>query len=130
RSLAASFMFSADMAHAVHPNYPEKHDPSNKNYLNKGPVIKLSANQRYTSDSDSVAVCRELCKRAGIPYQIFVNRSDQRGGSTIGPVSASQLNIRSIDIGNPMLAMHSIREVAGVKDHYFIIRLFEKFYNV
>ncbi|HHU93216.1 MAG TPA: M18 family aminopeptidase [Halanaerobiaceae bacterium] len=130
RSLANSFMISADMAHAVHPNYPEKHDPSNKNYLNQGPVIKLSANQSYTSDSNSVAVCKELCHRAGIPYQIFVNRSDQRGGSTIGPVSASQLNIRSVDIGNPLLAMHSIREMAGVKDHYYMISLFTEFYNV
>ena len=123
-------MISADMAHAVHPNYPEKHDPSNKNYLNKGPVIKVSANQRYTSDSDSVAVCRELCRRAEIPYQIFVNRSDQRGGSTIGPVSASQLDIRSIDVGNPLLAMHSIRELAGVDDQYYMIRLFAEFYNI
>lgn len=130
RSLASSFMISADMAHAVHPNYPEKHDPSNKNYLNKGPVIKVSANQRYTSDSDSVAVCRELCRRAEIPYQIFVNRSDQRGGSTIGPVSASQLDIRSIDVGNPLLAMHSIRELAGVDDQYYMIRLFAEFYNI
>lgn len=130
RSLANSFMISADMAHAVHPNYPEKHDPSNKNYLNGGPVIKISANQRYTSDSNSIAVCKELCRRAEIPYQIFVNRSDQRGGSTIGPVSASQLNVRSVDIGNPLLAMHSIRELGGVKDHHYVISLFDEFYNV
>lgn len=129
-ALANSFMISADMAHAVHPNYNEKHDPTNKNYLNGGPVIKVSANQKYISDSDSIVVCRELCKRAKIPYQIFVNRSDQRGGSTIGPVSATQLAIRSVDIGNPLLAMHSIRELAGVDDFLNIVKLFNFFYGI
>lgn len=130
RALANSFMISADMAHAVHPNYPEKHDPSNKNYLNSGPVIKISANQRYTSDSESIAVCKELCNIVDIPYQIFVNRSDQRGGSTIGPLSASQLDIRSVDIGNPLLAMHSIRELAGSCDHLYIKKLFDIFFGI
>ena len=129
-SLANSFMVSADMAHALHPNYPEKSDPTNKNYLNGGPVIKLSANCRYTSDSDSTAVCKHLCRKADIPYQIFVNHSGLRGGSTIGPLSASQLDIRAVDIGNPLLAMHSIRELAGVNDHLYICRLFETFYNI
>jgi len=129
-ALDNSFMISADMAHAVHPNYIEKHDPTNKNYLNKGPVIKISANQKYTSDSDSIAVCKELCNIAEVPYQTFVNRSDQRGGSTIGPVSASQLPLRSVDIGNPLLAMHSIREMAGTEDFLNINRLFEIFYNI
>ncbi len=129
-ALANSFMISADMAHAVHPNYIEKHDPTNKNYLNHGPVIKISANQKYTSDSDSIAVCKELCNNAGIPYQTFVNRSDERGGSTIGPVSASQLPLRSVDIGNPLLAMHSIRELAGTEDYLNIIKLFKVFYNI
>ncbi|AZO95154.1 M18 family aminopeptidase [Iocasia frigidifontis] len=129
-ALSNSFMISADMAHAVHPNYNEKHDPTNKNYLNSGPVIKISANQRYTSDSDSIVVCKELCRRAQIPYQIFVNRSDQRGGSTIGPVSATQLPIRSVDIGNPLLAMHSIRELAGVDDFLNIVKLFNFFYGI
>lgn len=129
-AIANSFMISADMAHAVHPNCIEKHDPTNKNYLNHGPVIKISANQKYTSDSDSIAVCKELCNNAGIPYQTFVNRSDERGGSTIGPVSASQLPLRSVDIGNPLLAMHSIRELAGTKDYLNIIKLFKVFYNI
>lgn len=129
-ALANSFMISADMAHAVHPNYIEKHDPTNKNYLNQGPVIKISANQKYTSDSDSIAVCKELCNNAEIPYQTFVNRSDQKGGSTIGPVSASQLPLRSVDIGNPLLAMHSIREFAGTEDYLNIIKLFNVFYNI
>ncbi|MEJ6951674.1 M18 family aminopeptidase [Natronospora cellulosivora (SeqCode)] len=128
-ALANSFMISADMAHAVHPNYIEKHDPSNKNYLNCGPVVKISANQKYTSDSESIAIFKELCRKADIPYQTFVNRSDQRGGSTIGPVSAGQIDIKSVDIGNPLLAMHSIRELIGLKDCIYIKKLFDEFYN-
>ncbi|MFP4660943.1 MAG: M18 family aminopeptidase [Halanaerobiales bacterium] len=130
RALANSFIISADMAHAVHPNFPEKHDPTNKNYLNNGPVIKISANQKYTSDSDSIVVIKELCRGGDIPFQSFVNRSDQKGGSTIGPVTSSQLPIRSVDIGNPLLAMHSIRELAGTEDYLNIIKLFDRFYNV
>ncbi|MFW6377617.1 MAG: M18 family aminopeptidase [bacterium] len=129
-ALNNSYMISADMAHAVHPNYSEKHDPTNKNYLNKGPVVKISSNQKYTSDSESIAIFKELCRKADIPYQSFVNRSDQRGGSTIGPVSAGQLAIKSVDIGNPLLAMHSIRELAGVKDVHYIKKLFDNFYNI
>lgn len=128
--LSNSFIISADMAHAVHPNHWDKHDPTNKPLLNKGPVIKVSANQRYTSDSDSIAVIREICQQAEIPYQFFVNRSDEKGGSTIGPVSATQLDIRSIDIGNPLLAMHSIRELAGVQDHLDVIKLFQTYYHL
>ncbi|MEG6615328.1 M18 family aminopeptidase [Peptococcaceae bacterium 1198_IL3148] len=130
RALANSFLISADMAHAVHPNSPERHDPTNKPLINQGPVIKVNANQKYTSDSDSVAVFERLCTDNNIPVQKFVNRSDVRGGSTIGPISASQVNIRAVDIGNPMLAMHSIRELAGVKDHSYIISAFEAFYKL
>ncbi|MFW6022437.1 MAG: M18 family aminopeptidase [Halanaerobiaceae bacterium] len=129
-ALENSFIISADMAHAVHPNYPEKHDPTNKNFINDGPVIKISANQKYTSDSNSIGVCHELCRISDIPFQIFVNRSDQTGGSTIGPVSSSQLAVRSLDLGNPLLAMHSIRELAGVDDHHYIIKLFKTFFNI
>ncbi|NLM97868.1 MAG: M18 family aminopeptidase, partial [Halanaerobiaceae bacterium] len=129
-ALANSFLISADMAHALHPNFPETADPTNRAYLNGGPVIKISANYRYTSDSYSTAVCKQLCKKADIPYQIFVNHSEQRGGSTIGPILASQLDIRSVDIGNPLLAMHSIRELAGVNDHLYMARLFETLYNL
>lgn len=130
RALYNSFIISADMAHALHPNSPEKHDPVNRPIINKGPVIKINANQNYTTDSDSNSVYEMICKKAGIPVQKFVNRSDERGGSTIGPISSSQLDIRSIDIGNPMLAMHSVRELAGVKDHYYVIKSFEEFYRI
>ncbi len=130
RALSNSFIISADMAHAIHPNYRDKHDPTNKPLLNKGPVIKVSANQRYTSDSSSIAVIKEICEQAQIPYQFYVNRSDQKGGSTIGPVSTTQLDIDSIDIGNPLLAMHSIKELAGVKDHLDLIKLFQTYYSI
>ncbi|HLV10323.1 MAG TPA: M18 family aminopeptidase, partial [Halanaerobiales bacterium] len=129
RALSRSFILSADMAHAIHPNYPEKHDPTNKPVLNGGPVIKLSANQRYTSNSESVSVIKGICEKKKIPYQFFVNRSEQKGGSTIGPVSSTQLDINSVDIGNPLLAMHSIRELAGVKDHLYLMKLFDNYYR-
>lgn len=127
RALYNSFIISADMAHALHPNSPEKHDPTNKPIINKGPAVKISANQSYTTDSDSQAVYKLLCKRACVPVQTFVNHSDERGGSTIGPINSTHLDIRSIDIGNPILAMHSIRELGGVDDHYYIKKTFEEF---
>ncbi|TCS83708.1 M18 family aminopeptidase [Tepidibacillus fermentans] len=130
RALAKSFMISADMAHAVHPNHPEKYDPVNKPKMNGGPVIKINANQNYTTDADSNAVYEQLCKENGIPVQKFVNRSDERGGSTIGPISSTQVDIRSIDIGTPMLAMHSIRELAGIKDHLYVVQSFDAFYRL
>jgi aspartyl aminopeptidase len=129
RALAKSFMISADLAHAVHPNVGEKHDPVNRPVINKGPVIKISASQSYTTDSVSGAVYEELCKRAGVPVQKFVNRSDERGGSTIGPISSTHLHIRSVDMGTPILAMHSVRELGGVKDHMYVLKSFEEFYK-
>ena len=130
RALYSSFIISADMAHPVHPNAPEKHDPNLKPKLNSGPVIKINANQNYTTDSDSDTVFEMICKRAEVPYQKFVNRSDARGGSTIGPISSTQLDIRSVDIGNPMLAMHSVRELGGVLDHYYVFNAFKEFYKI
>ncbi|MGM0437909.1 MAG: M18 family aminopeptidase [Bacillota bacterium] len=130
QALANSFIISADMAHAVHPNYSDEHDPTNRPVINKGPVLKINANQKYTSDSISGGVFASLCEKADIPYQKFVNRSDKKGGSTIGPISATQLGIDSVDIGNPLLAMHSIREFGGVKDHYYASKLFEEYYNI
>ncbi|WP_339063696.1 M18 family aminopeptidase [Tepidibacillus marianensis] len=130
RALAKSFIISADMAHAVHPNHTEKHDPVNRPRMNGGPVIKINANQGYTTDSDSNAVYEQLCKTNEIPVQKFVNRSDERGGSTIGPISSTQVDIRSVDIGNPMLAMHSVRELAGVKDHLYVVQSFDAFYRL
>ena len=120
RALYSSFIISADMAHAVHPNCPELHDPTNRPLVNSGPAVKLSASQSYTTDSDSHSVYKALCERADVPGQTFVNESDQRGGSTIGPINSSQLDISSIDIGNPVLAMHSIRELGGVDDHFYV----------
>ncbi len=130
RSIYSSFMISADMAHAIHPNKTEKHDPTNRPMMNKGPVIKINANQSYTSDSYSIGVYEGICKEAKVPYQKFVNRSDERGGSTIGPISSSHLDIPSVDIGNPILAMHSIRELGGVLDHYYVYKSFLKYYEL
>ncbi|MBU3097897.1 MULTISPECIES: M18 family aminopeptidase [Clostridium] len=130
RAISKSFIISADNAHAVHPNSPEKNDPTNKPYINKGPVIKISASQSYTTDSNSDAVYELICEKAGVPIQKFVNRSDARGGSTIGPISSTHLNIRSVDMGSPTLAMHSIRELGGVLDHFYVTRSFEEFYKI
>lgn len=127
RSIYSSFMVSADMAHSVHPNYVEKQDPVLHPKLNKGPVIKITANQKYTSDSDSIAVFEQICKQADVPYQKFVNRSDIAGGSTLGNISTGQIDIRCVDVGNPMLAMHSVRELAGTKDQAWMIKALKTF---
>ncbi|MCM8709890.1 M18 family aminopeptidase [Clostridium sp. SYSU_GA19001] len=130
RAVSKSFMISADLAHAVHPNASEKADPINRPILNKGPVIKLAANQSYTTDSNSAAVYEQVCKIAGVPVQKFVNRSDSPGGSTIGPISSTHLAVRSVDMGTPILAMHSVRELGGVKDHSYAAKSFEEFYKL
>ncbi len=130
RTLYNSFMISADMAHSIHPNQIEKHDPVLHPVLNGGPVIKIHANQKYTTDGDSGAVFESLCGMADVPCQKFVNRSDMVGGSTLGNVSTGQLDIRSVDVGNPMLAMHSVREFGGVKDHAYMSKVFEVFYDL
>lgn len=129
RALYSSFLVSADMAHAIHPNAGELHDPVNRPLINKGPVIKINANQAYTTDSDSCTVFETICKNAGVPVQKFVNRSDLRGGSTIGPISSTQMEIRSVDIGNPMQAMHSIRELGGVQDHTYLKKALLAFFS-
>lgn len=130
RTIYQSFMISADMAHSVHPNQTDKHDPVLHPVLNGGPVIKIHANQKYTTDGDSGAVFESICKKADVPYQKFVNRSDLTGGSTLGNVSTGQLEIRSVDVGNPMLGMHSVRELGGVKDHAYMVKAFEAFYDL
>ncbi|EJO5348083.1 M18 family aminopeptidase [Clostridium botulinum] len=130
RSLSKSFMISCDSAHAIHPNVGEKSDPTNKVIINNGPVIKVSANQSYTSDAYSSSVYEEICHRAQVPVQKFVNRSDERGGSTIGPISGTHINIQSVDIGTALLAMHSIRELGGVKDQTYTIKSFIEFFNI
>jgi aspartyl aminopeptidase len=130
RAIYNSFMVSADMTHGLHPNHPDKHDPVSRPVLNGGPVIKIEGNQKYTTDSNSSAVFEMICKEASIPYQKFVNRSDMVGGSTLGNVSAGQLAIRSVDIGNPMWAMHSVRETSGVDDHTYMIKALSSFYKL
>ncbi len=129
RSLANSFLISADQAHGFHPNYAEKNDITNYPLMNKGPAIKLAASMSYTSDAVSAGIFKDLCQRAGVPCQNFVNRSDMRGGSTIGPISVSNMNIKSVDIGNPILAMHSVREFGGTQDQEYITKVFAEFYK-
>ncbi len=126
---ARSFMISADNAHAVHPMHTEKADPVNRPAMNGGPVIKFSANQKYTTDGQSAAVFREICHRAGVPCQVFYNHSDQAGGSTLGNLSNGHLALPTVDIGMAQLAMHSPYETAGVKDTEYLARVFHRFYE-
>ena len=120
-------MISADMAHALHPNFSDKHDPDYAPRINRGPVIKLNANFRYATTAETAFVFEQLCSDAEIPCQKMVNRSDIPSGSTIGPVSSASLGIKTVDVGNPMWAMHSIRETAGVLDHEYMTRAFITF---
>lgn len=129
RALSNSIMISADLAHAIHPNYTEKSDPTNKPMLGKGPVIKLAASGSYSTDSYAAAIFKSVCEKANVPVQEFVNRSDMRGGTTIGPITASKLNIPVIDMGAPLLSMHSVRELASVKDNEYTIKAFTEFFN-
>ncbi len=127
-TLAGSFMVSADNAHALHPNYTDKTDPTNHPVLNKGIVIKFNANQKYCTDAVSAAIFKELCTKAGVPYQAFVNRSDIAGGSTLGNISNTQVPMNTVDIGLPQLAMHSPYETAGVKDTEYLVRAAEELF--
>ena len=129
RALAQSFMISADMAHAYQPNFPNAYDPEHKVIVNKGPVIKVNANHRYSSESVSEALFADCCIQAGVPYQKYSHRSDLPCGSTIGPMASARLGVRTVDVGNPMWAMHSIRESAGVQDHNYMIRVMTKFFS-
>lgn len=129
RLLADSFMISADNAHAVHPNHPEKADPTNKPLLNGGIVIKYHGGAKYTTDAYSEAVIKDICCRAEVPVQTFANRSDTLGGSTLGNISAGQVSINSVDIGLAQLAMHSAVETAGVLDAAYLLRAAEVFFQ-
>lgn len=126
---ANSFMLSADNAHAVHPNYPEKADPTNRPYMNKGIVVKYNANQKYTTDAVSAAVFKEICNKTGVPVQTYANRSDIPGGSTLGNISNSHVSVNTVDIGLAQLAMHSPYETAGVKDIAYMIEAVEGFFD-
>lgn len=129
RMIAGSFLISADNAHAVHPNHPEKADPTNRPFLNGGIVIKYHGSQKYTTDAVSAARMKELCGKAKVPYQTYANRSDIAGGSTLGNISTSHVSVSSVDVGLPQLAMHSAVETAGTKDTEFAVRVFKEFYR-
>ena len=128
--LANSFIISSDNAHALHPNHPEKSDPTNMVYMNKGIVVKHQAGLNYTTDALSEAIFKKICILADVPYQYYTNRSDQRGGGTLGAISQTQLSIPSVDIGLPQLAMHSTYETCGVKDVEHLKNALTKFYSV
>ena len=119
QAVERAFMISADNAHAWHPNYPEKYDPTNHPMLGGGPVIKFNAAQKYASDAASAAVFAGICAKAGVPCQHFVNHSDVAGGSTLGNILASSIPLRGVDMGNAILAMHSCRETGSVRDHEY-----------
>lgn len=129
RAMSKSFMISADNAHAFHPNYAEKYDPTNHPFLGGGPVIKINANCKYMTDAHSAAIFRSLCEEAGSPYQYFVNHSDVAGGSTLGNILTSQIDIEGVDVGNPILAMHSVRETGSADDHNNMVKVFVHFFS-
>ena len=129
RWIADSFLISADNAHAVHPNHPEKADPTNRPYLNGGIVIKFHGSQKYTTDGISAAKMKDYCERAKVPYQTYANRSDIAGGSTLGNISTAHVSVSSVDIGLPQLAMHSAVETAGMMDAEYAVRALKEFWG-
>jgi len=129
RALSQSFMMSVDMAHAYQPSFSWAYEPKHRVRINQGPVIKVNANQRYATDNLAEAMCVDWCHQAGVPVQKYSHRSNLGCGSTIGPIVSAKLGIRSVDLGNPMWAMHSLRESAGVKDHANLIKLMQQFFQ-
>ena len=129
QAVERAFMISADNAHAWHPNYSEKYDPTNHPVLGGGPVIKFNAAQKYASDAVSAAIFAEICREAGVPCQRFVNHSDVAGGSTLGNILASSIPVRGVDMGNAILAMHSCRETGSTADHIYCVKAFTKFFE-
>ena len=130
QAVERAFMISADNAHAWHPNYSEKFDPTNHPMLGGGPVIKFNAAQKYASDAVSAAIFANICEAAGVPCQRFVNHSDVAGGSTLGNILASSIPLKGVDMGNAILAMHSCRETGSVMDHEYCVKAFTKFYQL
>ncbi len=128
-ALASSMMASADNGHAIHPNHPEKADKTNHPHLNGGVVIKHSANQKYTTDSISSGLFQTICQKAEVPVQVFTNRSDVAGGSTLGNLSNKHVSLNTVDIGLAQLAMHSPYETGGVKDTWYLLRALTAFYQ-
>jgi aspartyl aminopeptidase len=129
RALAGSLCVSADMAHAVHPNYESRHESRHKPVLNGGPVVKINSQQRYATSGSTAALFRDLCARAEVPVQHYAHRTDLPCGSTIGPIASTLLGVRTVDVGNPMLSMHSIRELGGAKDPAMMTRVLSLFYG-
>jgi aspartyl aminopeptidase len=129
QTLSRSFLISADMAHAVHPNYAGKYESSHQPAMNGGTVIKINANQRYATNSPGIVMLQECARKAGVPLQLFVVRNDSPCGSTIGPGLAAKLGMRTLDLGNPQLSMHSIRETGGTADVGRAIKLFDQFFE-
>ncbi len=130
RAIDQSMLISADNAHGIHPNYADMHDSNHGPLLNRGPVIKVNANQRYATSSETAAVFRRLCQLEKVPVQSFVVRSDMGCGSTIGPITAAGIGVRTIDVGVPQLAMHSIRELAGAEDPHYLFRVVRRFFQL
>lgn len=129
RAYRRSLLISTDNAHGVHPNFSDRHDPRHGPLLNAGPVIKINANQRYATSAETAGLFREFCRRLEVPVQTFVNRTDLGCGSTIGPYTAAETGIAALDVGVPTLAMHSIRELAGVADVYWLYQVLTAFCN-
>ena len=129
RMIDGSVMISADNAHGIHPNYADRHDDNHGPIINQGPVIKTNANQRYASNSETSAMFRNLCDQADVPVQAFVVRTDMACGSTIGPLTAAEIGVKTLDVGVPSFAMHSIREMAGRWDGYYLYRALREFFK-
>ena len=129
RAVARSFFVSVDMAHGVHPNYPDKHDKLHRPLLGKGPVVKVNVNQSYATDGAGQSAFVEACLAEGVEPQYFSVRNDMPCGSTIGPITAARLGIRTVDVGNPMLAMHSCRETAATADALAMTRVLRRIYG-
>lgn len=129
QAVSNSFMISADNGHAFHPNYPEKFDPTNHPVMGGGPIIKINANCKYMTDANSSAIFSELCRKVEVPVQYFVNNSDVAGGSTLGNILTSQMDINGVDVGNPIWAMHSCAETGTAIDQYYIIEVFKEFFR-
>ena len=129
RVIASSSCVSADNAHAIHPNYPERHDAEHAPLVNHGPAIKLNANQRYATDAVTAALFRSCCEKAGVPVQTFVSRNNIPCGSTIGPLTATRLGIATVDVGVPQLSMHSARELCGAADPAHLVAALSAYWS-